>query len=241
MNEAETVALLCELLYTREPFAHVRFGDGDVFFATGTGPVMTADGEEWSPELAGRLLEAWSALGRAKTLLLGDLRSYAVSDGCESQWDRLVASLLKQRPADMPLTWVHMEALRVGFGHALPFYEAVRSDTRRKVFVGPDRLIPIATLLGCVHIPVPLGTAHKVAEEQAAAVFGVAAEVALFAAGRGGKIMQSILSHESPGLTQIDIGSGVDLLIKDGVRRGTDLGVDRAEVLGQYRLAGLAP
>ncbi|HEY1309298.1 MAG TPA: hypothetical protein VGF24_37420 [Vicinamibacterales bacterium] len=241
MTEIETVDLLCELLYTGEPFVHVRFGDGDVMFATGTGSKITGDGEEWCQELADVLLLAWRSLAVPKHLLLGDLRTYAVSDGVEEQWDDLLEELHRQRSA--PYTFVHMEALRVGFGHALPFYEAVRSDERSKVFVGPIRLRPISKRLGCDHLSVPLHVAWEfgTVASTIGSIIGNQYEVALFAAGRGGKIMQAQLGMVAPDLTQIDVGSGVDLLIDDGVRRGTDMHVSRTKIMEKYRAVGLCP
>lgn len=239
VDEARTVALLTELLYTREPFVHIRFGDGDVFFATGTGPKITGDGEEWSPGLRDKLLDAWLDLCCPRNLLLGDLRTYVVSDGCEAEWDDLLALLNDVR--SQPYTFVHMEALRVGFGYAAPFYEALANDQREKVFVGPERLAAVSYLLGCHHIAVPLQIAHEYADDAASAVIGTGADIAIFAAGRGGKIMQSKLSCARPNLTQIDIGSGLDLLIDDGVRRGTDRVVNRRKILRQYHKLGLVP
>lgn len=240
MTEAETVAqLIAEL--DGDPFVHVRFGDGDVFFATGTGPVLTGDGEEWCQELSDYLILAWRSLAAPKRLFLGDLRSYAVSDGCELEWDDLLMNLVQLRQE--PLTFVHMEALRVGFGRALPFYLRVRNDGRRKCFVGPARLQPVAAMLGCEHIVVPLRTAWR-PENHLPTLLDITAgeyELALFAAGRGGKIMQGWLAIHAPDLTQIDVGSGLDLLIDDGVRRGTDLRVDRKAILEQYREVGLCP
>lgn len=239
MNERETVDLIVRLLEEQTPFVHYRFGDGDVFFATGTGPVITADGEEWAPELARGLLAAWAAIGDAPVeLLLGDLETYAVSDGCELQWRLLLAELRPRRQYGLT-ELVHMEALRAGFGHALPAYLAVRDDPRRKAYAAPQRLEPLARALGCVHVPVPLRTAHAAAGEILAGVKATGAEVVLFSAGRGGKLVQAALAHERPAVTQLDVGSGLDLLIPDGVRRGTDLAVDRAVVLADYRRAGL--
>ncbi len=150
MTEAETVSRLVELLTNKALFLHTRFGDGDVFFATKTGPVITGDGEEWCQELHEQLVQAWFDLAQydAGRLLLGDLNTYAVSDGCEEQWSGLLRDFLAVRGIYLDLELVHMEALRVGFGYALPFYEALRDDPRDKLYVAPDRLKPMADLLG---------------------------------------------------------------------------------------------
>lgn len=240
MNEQDTIIRIIRLLVEREPFVHVRYGDGDVFFATHTGPVLTGDGEEWTPLLQQKLLSAWMQLARCESrVLLGDLETYAVSDGCEPQWRHMLAmfrDLRKEKPTEL----VHMEALRVGFGWALPVYQALRNDPRRKVYVCPERLGPLATRLGARHFEVPLHTAHEKAESYAKLLLEAKPEVVLFSAGRGGKIMQGILSTTAPDVTQIDVGSGLDLLIPDGVRRGTDLGVNRERIVALYREAGLA-
>lgn len=242
MTEQETVALLVDLLAQRQPFVHVRFGDGDVMFATGVGSVLTGDGEEWSPLLQEQLVYAWCRLAEYPgVLLLGDLETYAVSDGVERQWGSLLAVFRWVR-CNRDFTLVHMEALRVGFGYALPFYKAVQKDDRRKVFVGPLRLCPVADLLGCEFLEVPLQVAWTRADTIADIIREEGWELALFAAGRGGKLIQGLLAAESSAdLTQVDVGSGLDLLIADGVRRGTDLAVDREAVLAEYREAGLCP
>jgi hypothetical protein len=53
--------------------------------------------------------------------------------------------------------------------------------------------------------------------------------------------MQAQLGMVAPDLTQIDVGSGVDLLIDDGVRRGTDMHVSRTKIMEKYRAVGLCP
>ncbi len=240
MNEQETVSRIVALLAEGDPFTHVRYGDGDVFFATHTGPVLTGDGEEWTPVLQQKLLYAWMQLARAKSLvLLGDLETYAVSDGCEPQWRQMLA-MFEQMRKGKPTELVHMEALRVGFGWALPIYRALRNDPRSKVYVCPQRLEPIASCLGAWHFEIPLHTAHADAAGYAALLLEAEPEVVLFSAGRGGKIMQGYVAAEAPDVTQIDVGSGLDLLIPDGVRRGTDLGIDRERIVRLYREAGLA-
>jgi hypothetical protein len=241
VTEDRTVAFLCDLLDTHAPFVHIRFGDGDVMFATGVGSKITGDGEEWSEELAGNLRLAWRSLAAPKNLVLGDLRTYAVSDGVESEWDMLLEELRAAREGE--IIFCHMEALRVGFGHALPFYQRVAVDERSKCFVGPERLGPVAERLGCELVPVPLKVAYEW-EHVTRTIVDVIwqkYEVALFAAGRGGKIMQSLLGLTHPALTQIDVGSGLDLLIEDGVRRGTDMRVSRTKIVELYRTAGLCP
>lgn len=238
MTEVETLDLLTGLLTRRERFVHVRFGDGDVFFASGTGPKLTADGEEWTPLLQQRLLYAWLTLARhPDRLLVGDVASYDVSDGCEREWDVLRTLADWLRP-DGQLELVHIEALRAGRRLALPFYRTVTSDSRRKALVAPERLSGAAAMLDADHVTVPLGVSHgeHVVADTVEAVAGY--DVVLFAAGRGGKLMQADLSCWAPGVTQVDIGSGLDLLF-DGVRRGTDAGVDVEALRGEYRAAGL--
>jgi hypothetical protein len=236
MTEPETVALLTHLLTERLPFVHVRFGDGDVFFATGTGPKLTADGEEWTPELGDRLRQGWRTLARVPNLIVGDVDSYAVSDGCEPQWRELLAEAEAIRGER--LERVHIEALRCGFGHALPFYEALAHDTRAKVYVCSNDLRGAAEMLGAFPVIVPLKIAWKCADAVVDLIGEHDFEIVIFSAGRGGKLMQAALATDRPELTQIDIGSGLDLVF-GGVRRGTDAGVDVKAIRREYQGAGL--
>lgn len=239
MTEPETIERLVAFLQDDAPFIHVRFGDGDVFFLTGTGPKLTADGEEWSESLSRRLADAWEQVaGSGCRVLLGDVESYDQSDGCEEQWHRILVEYRKIAGGNEP-TLVHMEALRAGRGHALPFYQAVAQDERRKVFVGPERLAGAARMLGAQHVAVPLHVAHEGAEDNAALIAHVFdPQVVLFAAGRGGKIMQGYLAAARTDLVQIDVGSGLDVLFTD-LRRGTDGSVDVEGLRATYRDAGL--
>jgi hypothetical protein len=236
VTEAETIARLVGLLEAGTRFTHIRFGDGDLFFATGTGPKLTGDGETWTPLLQGRLQAAWRRIAVTPNLLLGDVGSYDVSDGCEPQWQALLAELILLRGVEPEL--VHIEALRAGRGKALPFYKAAAADRRAKVFVGPERLAGAARLLGAAHLLVPLAAAHEDAHRVAQIVAAGEYEVAFFAAGRGGKIMQGLLTETAPALTQVDVGSGLDVLFTE-LRRGTDRGVDVEKLRGEYRDAGL--
>jgi len=243
VTEAETVLLLTSLLHEQLSFCHVRYGDGDVFFATGTGPTITGDGEEWSFELSQKLKDAWFNLECPEYLALGDLRTYAVSDGCEAEWDQMLEDLTAVRHPK-PIELVHMEALRVGFGFARPFYEAVRDDPRRKVYVAPPPLgFEMAPRLNAEWLGVPLRVAWmpETVNNVLSIIEREKPEIVLFSAGRGGKIMQGKLACLMPEITQIDVGSGLDLLVEGGVRRGTDLRVNRAKVLNDYREVGLCP
>jgi hypothetical protein len=240
VTERETVAYLTGLVHTGERFLHVRFGDGDVFFATGTGPKVTADGETWSRDLQLQLRDAWQTLARYDgTLLVGDVESYAQSDGCEPEWLDLVAEAEDIRGDQ--LHFVHMEALRVSFGVALPFYQAVAETARRKVYVAPGRLAGAARMLRAEHVEVPLHVAWEGAYETAQEIcrrVDDGADMVLFSAGRGGKIMQGLLSVWRPHVTQVDVGSGLDVLFTD-LRRGTDRSVAAEIYRRAYQDAGL--
>lgn len=237
--EADTVDLIVGLLERREPFVHVRFGDGDVMFATGTGSKITGDGEEWSPEFQQAMIGSWFALVGAKVnLFVGDVETYDVSDGVEEEW-----RVLRQAGGWVrgePIQLVHIEALRCSRRYAPLVYSAIRKDKRRKLYVAPDRLKPVADWLGADHLPVPLKTAHEDAALVMSQLLVKQPEVLLFSAGRGGKMIQAYVANALPMITQIDIGSGLDLLIPDGVRRGTDLRVNREKVLAEFRELGWA-
>lgn len=240
MTEAETVSLLVELLEAREPFCHLRFGDGDVFFATGTGPKLTADGEEWTRGLQWQLLNAWERCCVTRhRLLVGDVDSYLVDDGCGHEW-----SVLREYGGyrrGEPLELVHIEALRCGLGFALPFYLALARDPRPKFYIGPASLAPAAEMLGATHILVPLREAWKDIWPTHAALHEPRRRyegIVLVSAGRGGKILQGQLCHDGYPWTQVDIGSGLDLLF-GGVLRSTDLGLDVEAIRRSYREAGL--
>lgn len=234
MTESETVQLLVDLLAKGEPFCHVRFGDGDVFFATGTGPKLTADGEEWSRDLQLALLEAWSRCCMTENrLLVGDVNSYVADDGCGYQWEilRAYGGFCRGEPLEL----VHIEALRCGWGHALPLYLAIANDTRPKFYIAPAGLAPAAEMLGAEHIEVPLREAWKTADYMIK--WFPDDSIVLLSAGRGGKIIQGHLCHEHLPVTQIDIGSGLDLLFTD-LRRSTDFG-SPDYTRASYRQAGL--
>jgi hypothetical protein len=239
VTEADTVDLLVGLLETHEPFCHVRFGDGDVMFATGVGSKITGDGEEYSHELQQSMIFAWFALMRAKVrLLVGDIESYDVSDGIEAEWR--VLRQAGEWVRGEGLQTVHIEALRCSRRYAPLAYNAIRKDTRHKVYIAPERLAPVADWLGADHLPVPLHVAHAQAPLTMSQLLMVQPEVLLLSAGRGGKMIQSYVAAAMPGVTQIDVGSGLDLLIPDGVRRGTDAKVNRQKVLAEYRELGWA-
>lgn len=239
MTEADTVDLIVGLLEAQEPFVHVRFGDGDVMFATGVGSKITGDGEEWSHELQQNMITAWFMLAKAGVnLIVGDVESYDVSDGIEREWQILRESGEWVRGAEIQT--VHIEALRCSRPYAPLAYSAIRKDKRHKVYIAPERLEPVADWLGADILPCPLHVAHEQAPLLMSQLLMVQPEVLLLSAGRGGKMIQSYVAHAMPMITQIDIGSGLDLLIPDGVRRGTDLKVNRQKVLAEYRELGWA-
>jgi hypothetical protein len=239
VTEADTVDLLVNLIEKREPFCHVRFGDGDVMYATGTGSKITGDGEKWTPHLQQRMIQAWLALCKAREvrLLVGDVESYDVSDGVEAEWRVLLQ--VGEWVRGEPIQTVHIEALRCSRPYASLAYDAIRNDDRHKLYVAPERLAPVAKWLRAKHIVAPLHNAHQNIDQIAEKVdVAPMPKVLLVSAGRGGKILQSHFALTAPDMTQIDIGSGLDMLIPDGVRRGTDLSVNRNQVVAEYRELG---
>jgi len=233
----ESAAIMTDKIRKMERFSYFRFGDG-YLECVGGKMGQTCDHEVYTGALATNLQEAWLSINRQpEDLFLGDWMSASFDSQSEKnryadQWEAL------KRTAS-PARWLHFEALLFMRESAelAKFYEAVRADKRRKLFMGPIGNRPAAAWLGAEFLNVPMVNlhdhifqiAHLLANE-------LSYDVLLFGAGMAGNIAVAIAREKHPQRTYINLGSALDPLFR-GRSRQQQLSRDRAWQLvgGRWR------
>jgi|GEM_PF-2541641 len=226
----ESAGYLTSRLRSRNPFLFVRYGDGALECINRKGIGHTADGEQYSPELARGMQEAWDRLfawrpdgsgGDAELdywekeqgrIFVGDWLSASFGANRSTEYRAEYARLI----GGARLNFLHFEALLLTRESCelLDFYRAVKADTRRKVYIGPKEHAAAARMLGCEHVVTPmkdlLASVDSIYEKLANDPFGF--DILLWAAGMAGTIPVVKLWEKFPGRTYINLGSAMDPL-----------------------------
>lgn len=204
----QSAAFLAQKLRAREPFGYFRFGDGFLELVAGK-QGGTRDRERYSPWLAKELREAWDALLQMPNLYLGDWRSASFIGSTEhtrytEQYEALVG--------DHTPGFLHFEALLLmrQSRELRDFYEAVRTDTRRKLFLGHFR--EAANFLRADHLP--CSWANGLQQQELRIIEGELErrqwDVLLYGAGMAGTIPVVKAWAKHPERTVINTGSALD-------------------------------
>jgi hypothetical protein len=200
-------------LKNKEPFCFVKRGDGEEFcMADVVG--ANCDGHTYSKELGDKLKEAYDY--------------FAKNDNC------YVPLFNDQYFFNTFLHRIDKNNEKVS-----NFFKAVRDDDRKKIYVAPERLAPVATLLKADHIVVPLKNAFndykKILINLTEKTYDKENpdHIILFSSGMMSKALIHELISISPNkLTCIDVGSSFDPLI-DQTRT---LQITKEEMLKLYEI-----
>ena len=228
-----SAAILAQRIRTQLPTLFIRFGDGAVECILGNHDPKTphtCDGEMYTPELGDAIDDTITALHcshHKETVMMGDWRT-AESPGSKPRhikdWETLI----------VPERWalLHFETLllmRISTT-LLDFYQTVRFDRRRKLFIGPASNHGAARMLAADHLIVPdrdlfanVGWIKSKLDE-------IDPQVVLYGAGMAGNI--PVVQHwaEHPDRTYIALGSALDPLFR-GRSRSNQIRKDQAEKL----------
>src|SRR6185437_9523310 len=157
LSADESAEVLTRKIRRQEPFFFVRYGDGAIECISGK-QGMTCDREQYSPQLAAELNLAWKALmkgSRTHSVYVGDWLSASFDATSEhARYAEEYASLVSEGSPE----FLHFEALLLmrESEPLLDFYRAVKSDPRRKVFMGPRECAGAAKMLGARHVVTPM-------------------------------------------------------------------------------------
>jgi hypothetical protein len=190
---------LTRLLRDRVPFTFTKFGDGELFCMSGRRG-DNCDHHLYTPELR-------HALTRAFQHLVQDSQVYV------GQWYQkdLLRPFERQFGATPRYVWYQLLLLMKLTPELLDWYTALAEQRRRKVFVGPARLIGASQMLRCNRfVEVPLVNAFNRYREVREILQSDAAEIFLFSAGMASKPWISDLLKMRRSITCVDLGSALD-------------------------------
>lgn len=185
--KTDLLDVLTTKLEKQEPFIFVKRGDGEEACMRGD-EGGNCDGHPYTPDLGERLTEAFDYLrGKAFIVQFDNQKEYN--------------SLLHRTDSD--LTRVKQ------------FWETVKKDTRRKIFVGPNKLRVAANYLKALHVGIPeqnVWETYRITNPFLEIVQD--GDIVIFCASMPAKVMIADLIKERKNLTCIDAGSAFDPFIK---------------------------
>ena len=177
---------LKEAVKARQPFSFVKLGDGERACISGAAG-QNCDGQPYTPQLAQALLKAYEFM--AGKVHVVDFSNQSIFNMLLHRTDRNLAEIRD-------------------------FWLTVGGQTGVKVFVGPQRLKPVADLLKARFIEVPLVDAFSDLERIKKQCFDHCKRDAIFvfSAGMTSKILVSQMLQLRQDITCIDAGSAFDPL-----------------------------
>lgn len=215
----ESAVILTDYLKRREPFFFIRYGDGALECIYDPSKRHTCDGELYSKELSEALLDAWVTLqGSDHAVFAGDWQSatFGSGSGDNRERDRWLALT-----GESPFRFIHFEALLLMRRSAVlvEFYRTVKTDRRRKVYMGPAKNAAAARFLNAYHLVTPMvpDLITRV-DELLAGLDSFGFEVLLYGAGMAGNVVAVKAFERYPDRTYISLGSALDPLFSEKSR-----------------------
>jgi hypothetical protein len=224
----QSAYILTGMLRARDPFYFIKLGDGAIECVNGYGR-GTCDGERYSKELGVELERSWRALASHPNLCVGDWMTAAFDARTErtryaDEYGRLMAHAVSTR-------WLAFDALLLmrETDALLGFYRAVQDDPRPKLLMGPREWEPLAELLKCGFLGLPVVPnlfehRTRIADLLRSRDF----DVLLYGAGLAGHIPVIDCWKMFPRRTYVNIGSALDPACMRGRTRSQQITPNRA-------------
>ena len=186
-----------------ENFSFVKLGDGEMLAMMGA-QGQNCDGQVYSPQLGSDLRSAFRSLGAQPNVFITrwklgmedeiDFLEGDLGIACTEDHDLLLNRILSQENYD--------------------FWNAVKESKRRKIFVGPERLlfdvVSFLTIdIGLV-VPIKNSFSFKYKKNFALEKKPEDNDIFLFSAGMPSKIWIADLLEKNPNITCLDCGSAFD-------------------------------
>ncbi len=225
----ESALVLTRDTEARVPFYFIKLGDGAIECVNGYGK-GTCDGEKYTPALAAELTRALKTLGMHHRLYVGDWMTAAFESHTErtryaAEYGKLMSHVTVHR-------WLSFDCLLLMRESAelLGFYRSVRNDARRKLLLGPSAWEPVARLLECNFLGLPvmhnlLDLVPQITDELIRQDF----DVLLYGAGLAGHVSVIDCWTKHPDRTYVNVGSAFDPATARGRSRTQQISTHRAK------------
>jgi len=220
----ESARELTRALRAHIPFYFIKLGDAAVECINGY-KSHTCDGELYTPELSEALLSTWDTLGKysrdyGTRLFVGDWQSASFSGpNDKSRYSQEYARLMERVPTAVRL---HFECLLLmrDTPELLDFYRAVRNSPKRKLLVGPSSWAPVAELLACNFLALPVMPRLLTIRKQLTyELLSQDFDILLYGAGMAGHVSVIDCWKQHPERTYINLGSALDPATSRGKTR----------------------
>ncbi|HEY2157704.1 MAG TPA: hypothetical protein VGH33_18890 [Isosphaeraceae bacterium] len=199
-----------EHLRRREPFAYLRYGDGEWISIFGW-PGRNSDQCDHFPGTMGRelrgTLDLFAGLWPRNERVYVGLHTWL--------YQAEICGYLTRAPFTRRLHWVSDNLFSEGLRDLSTrrFLEAARDYRGRKLFVGNDTHAAIARALGCRHVPIPRRDCYLVLDKVRRRCRFRGPGLVLSCAGMATECLFGRLYPENPDGTYIDCGHIFDALV----------------------------
>ena len=207
----ESVEMLTRLIRWQKPFFFTKYGDGalECIFHRDRG--KTCDGEQYTKELGRELLGCWISF--ADKAHIGDW--FSMTSGPAYYVDEYLRLVDFARPI-----WLHFETVLLmrKSQQLLDFYRALKSDSRRKCFMGPEAMRPAAIAFGAEFVPTPMTNLHAACGGLLHGLKAIQPELLIWGAGMAGHIPVTEY-WLATGATCVNLGSALDPIYRGKTRQ----------------------
>jgi hypothetical protein len=195
------------LLKTKTPFSFVKFGDGE-FYCMDKSSGGNCDDHPYTPELGDLLIDAYKFLCSHSNVYVGqwhDNENLVIQH--ESQFN-----VHPEKRTEYMTLLLYPQNVDI-----VEFYEVIRNDTRRKVFVGPTRLQEAAIMLRAEFVDFPLINGFtKFHEIKQYLIDTLTSDtIYMFCTGMNTEPFIAALLKVDQSLTCFDFGSAMDPIFVD--------------------------
>jgi len=198
-------------------FTFTKYGDGELTCMSGA-EGKNCDGHPYSEELASALRKSMLRNATREDVFLGDWTGWN-GDTLSEYRDELLGEEIKPNYVLYELLLNHQFGPDI---ELLEFHEAIRYNSRKKLFVGPERLWGVSKVLNCdYHIRVPLVDSFSEYDRILDRCRNIVKpnNIFLFSCGLPSKILIDEMLEQEKDLTCLDFGSGFDNILLDETTR----------------------
>jgi len=231
----ETLDLWSAYIYNNVNFSFIKFGDGELFCMMGANG-QNCDQHPYSPGLKEKLLNAWNYFCNtpANNIYVAEWGdqpgSFSTPQYIAPRQNpnvpvfRFLQDLISQSP-NHNFNFVNYEIImhNTVSEHKFNFFKAIKESSRKKIFVGPERLSGVCRFLNIqTHVKVPLINAFESFDTILTNTLNEVAEnaIIIFSSSMPSKSMIHLIHERFPNITCLDAGSSFDAIFVGGTREG---------------------
>lgn len=230
-----TLKMWTEFILNTTNFSFIKFGDGEFYCMMGENG-ENCDHHPYSKELAVKLYDAWYFFNTLQNIYIAEWAGHKPDMTCTTISERFQLDLISK--TDINVNFVNYEILLQNTlcQDKFDFLKSIKNSSRKKIFVGPDRLQGVNKFLNVdKFICIPLINTFAKYDEILPTILNEVEDnsIFLFSCGLPSKSFIHKILEKNNNVTCLDFGSGFDSMFVGHTREGQ---IDGNYVKNYYNL-----